>query len=178
MTAPESQNTATTEQIALVATWQKRIQYMKIAHYQSCNKFERRNKVLGTVVIFLAAAVGPATYVFDKLKLDSPATFLALVLLGLSAGVLATLQIFFRDSERAEKHHSAGATYAKLEMDIETLAAFPPNDGKLLEARIGSFRDEWQRLTGQGPVIPARIYRMHSKEIEGLHSAGAVEPFR
>ena len=167
----------TPSQYALVETWRRRIQHLKMAHYQSCGAFEFRNKILGTVVITLSAAVGPATYLTEKLKTDdSPEWRAALVLLGLAAGIVATLQIFFRDSERAEKHRAVGATYAALEMDIERLAAFPPKDANKLEIAIAAFRDEWQRLTGQGPVIPQGVYKRHAREIDGRpHNISAQE---
>ena len=168
MSVPPPNLPPTPDQMSLVETWRMRIQHLKMCHYESFGYFEFTNKILGTAVIVLSAAAGPATYLVEKLKVEAlTSSQVSLVVLGLSAAILATLQIFLRHSERAEKHQSAGATYAKLEMDIERLAAFPPATSGLLEREVLAFRDEWQRLTGQGPVIPQWIFRRHKKQIEG-----------
>jgi hypothetical protein len=178
MSLQASSTAPTVDQLKLVETWRTRIRHLKMAHYEAYGSLDRTNKWLSAIVIAASAAAGPATYLVDKLKVESlTSTQVGLVLLGLSATVLATLQIFLRHSERAEKHHAAGATYAKLEMDIERLAVFPPETSERLASDVLMFRDEWQRLTGQSPVIPERIFRRYRRDIEG-DSTGPPAPVR
>ncbi|WNB76903.1 SLATT domain-containing protein [Methylomonas koyamae] len=151
----------------LLITWRRRFANLKRCHYRSCSYFEIRNRIFGAVTIFLAAAAPPLTYVATKLKVDDdPRILISATMVAALGGMLATLQIFFRDSERAERHRVAGATYAKLEADVELILAFPPTDALQFEKRIDEFRDEWARLTGASPVIPERIFQKVEHEIE------------
>ncbi len=151
----------------LLVTWRRRFANLKRCHYRSCSYFEFRNRVFGVITILLAAAVTPLTYVATKLKVDNePGILIFVTMVAALGGMLATLQIFFRDSERAERHRLAGATYAKLEADVELILAFPPTDALQFEKRIDEFRDEWTRLTGASPVIPERIFQRVEDEIE------------
>lgn len=119
------------------------------------------------LTIFLAATAPPLTYVATKLKVDDdPQILILATMVAALGGMLATLQIFFRDSERAERHRVAGSTYAKLEADVELILAFPPKEDLQFEKRIDEFRDEWARLTGASPVIPERIFQKVEDEIE------------
>lgn len=156
----------------LLLTWRKRFTHLKRSHYRSCSYFEIRSRVLAVVTIVLAASAPPLTYVATKLNLENDPTFLVLgTLVAALGGMLATLQIFFRDSERAERHRVAGSTYAKLEGETERVLSFP-QDEKTLQAEIDKIRDEWNRLTGSSPVIPECIFRKVESEIE------AAPPFR
>lgn len=151
----------------LLLTWRRRFTHLKRSHYRACSYFEIRNRVFAVITIIFAASAPPLTYVATKLNLESdPMVLVVGTLVAALAGMLATLQIFFRDSERAERHRVAGATYAKLEGDTERVLAFPPGDEKALLHEVEKIRDEWTRLTGASPVIPEWIFRKVESEIE------------
>jgi hypothetical protein len=151
----------------LLLTWRRRFTHLKRSHYRSCSYFEIRNRVFAVITIIFAASAPPLTYVATKLNLESePVVLIFGTLVAALAGMLATLQIFFRDSERAERHRVAGATYAKLEGDTECVLAFPPGDEKALLNEVEKIRDEWTRLTGASPVIPEWLFRKVEREIE------------
>lgn len=108
----------------LTKQWVERVSCLKVAHYQSAGHFERRNALIGGILIFMTAAVTTLT----TLRLAYPNLFLwwhlVIAVAGLLSTVLAGLQTFFRWSERAEKHRTAGATYARLELQLEKLRSF------------------------------------------------------
>lgn len=141
----------------LTVQWANRVGCLKASHYQASARYERWHIFVGCVLIFfsaLAAALAPLREPFAAIvPVPYWATLQAAV--GLIATVLAGLQTFVRWSERAEKHRSAGATYAKLELHLEQLLTFPRDDTREV---IGNFYDEWARLTGGSPTIPPHIY--------------------
>ncbi len=160
----------------LVGSWALRVQRLKIGHYTAASRFERRSSRLGVVVIIVAALAPAISYLSASYNMSGDWRFVvATATLLFVSGMLATLQIFLRDSERAEKHRAAGATYAKLEMDIEKLLAFMPSDPEAMHSAVESFRDEWSRVTGGSPVIPQDIYDRQCAMIEtreALRAAG------
>lgn len=144
--------------------WHRRFHHLKRAHFRAAWWYERRNRRYGRATIILSAMAAPLTFVLAKGGFDSQFYWIAVVaVVAALAGILATLQIFDRDSERAERHRVAGGVYAKLEGDVEETCAFMPGDPATLQLRAQQFRDEWHRLTGSSPVIPEPIF----KEVEG-----------
>ena len=144
--------------------WHRRFHHLKRAHFRAAWWYEKRNRRYGRATIVLSTAAAPLTFVLAKSGLDGQFYWVAVVsVVAALAGLLATLQIFDRDSERAERHRVAGGIYAKLEGDVEETCAFLPASSEALQIRAQQFRDEWHRLTGSSPVIPEFIF----KEVEG-----------
>ncbi|WP_447962993.1 SLATT domain-containing protein [Nitrospira sp. Ecomares 2.1] len=151
----------------LLDEWHRRFHHLKRAHFRAAWWYEKRNRCCGRGTIILSAAVAPFTFILAKAGLESDIYWVAFVtLIAALAGILATLQIFDRDSERAERHRVAGSIYAKLEGDVEEVCAFYPIDRQTLQQHAQQFRDEWHRLTGSSPVIPERIFIEVEGEIE------------
>jgi hypothetical protein len=144
--------------------WHRRFHHLKRAHFRAAWWYEKRNRRYGRATVILSASAAPLTFVLAKGGFDNDFYWIAVVaVVAALAGILATLQIFDRDSERAERHRVAGGIYAKLEGDVEEACAFLPGDPEALRIRASQFRDEWHRLTGSSPVIPEFIF----KEVEG-----------
>lgn len=144
--------------------WHRRFHHLKRAHFRAAWWYEKRNRRYGRATIVLSTAAAPLTFVLAKGGLDNELYWIAVVaVVAALAGLLATLQIFDRDSERAERHRVAGGIYAKLEGDIEEMGAFLPVEPEALRIRAQAMRDEWHRLTGSSPVIPEFLF----KEVEG-----------
>ncbi|MEO7160918.1 MAG: SLATT domain-containing protein [Polaromonas sp.] len=151
----------------LLDEWHRRFHNLKRAHFRAAWWYEKRNRRYGRGTIVLSAAAAPLTFVLAKAGLESDFYWVAVVAaVAALAGILATLQIFDRDSERAERHRVAGSVYAKLEGDVEEVCAFLPTDSQTLQRYAQQFRDEWHRLTGSSPVIPERIFKEVEDEIE------------
>lgn len=154
----------------LLADWLRRFHNLKRAHFRAAWHFERRHRRYGRITIALSTVVPPVLVLLGQpdartVLTGLPYIFLALGLVAAIAATLATLQVFDRDSERAERHRVAGSSYAKLEADLELLIASMPAANELA-GKVSEFRDEWSRLTGSSPVIPEAIFRQVEQEIE------------
>ena len=79
----------------------------------------------------------------------------ALGLGSVAAGVLATLQMFYNYSERAEKHRIAAANYGALGRELELIRADPrePNITTLSE-----LKERLDELALEAPATSERIY--------------------
>ena len=154
----------------LLADWLRRFHNLKSAHFRAAWHFERRHRRYGRVTVALSTVVPPVLVLLGQpdtrtVLTGLPYIFLALGLVAAIAGTLATLQIFDRDSERAERHRVAGSSYAKLEADLELLIASMPAAGEMANT-VTEFRDEWSRVTGGSPVIPEWIFKQVEQEVE------------
>ncbi|GAA4029164.1 SLATT domain-containing protein [Actimicrobium antarcticum] len=154
----------------LLADWLRRFHHLKSAHFRAAWHFEHRHRRYGRVTVALSTIVPPVLVLLGQpdtrtVLTGLPYIFLALGLIAAIAGTLATLQIFDRDSERAERHRVAGSSYAKLEADLELLIASMPAAAQVAN-QVSEFRDEWSRVTGGSPVIPEWLFKQVEQEVE------------
>lgn len=151
----------------LLESWRVRIHNLKRAQYAASARFWFWNKVVAIIITLTSTSILPLNYlaVTQEWFKHYPIG-IAIAALGLISAVLATLQLFFRFSERVEQHRASGATYAKLETKIEMLCAFPPASEESLQKEVKDFHDEWAKLTGGGPAIPARIFNKYCAAAE------------
>ena len=89
-------------------------------------------------------------------------------LLSIAAAVLASLQTFFRYSEAAEKHRSAGASFAALyrKFDLFLLkyrSGAPPDRTKALDD-LQSLLDAYNQLETNSLDVPDSFYDIAVRE--------------
>jgi len=142
----------------LISCWQSRINRMKDAHYAAATELQRGHMYLGLPATIGSAVVG-ATVFTSLATSTSVGVQIAAGLLSLVAGVLAALQTFLRQAERAEQHRLAGARYGTLKSEIELLATFPPPDPAQLEVSLHALRHRWDEIREKSPAIPTGLAR-------------------
>ena len=161
-----------TQHVALINLWLRRVGALKVAHYRSSVLFGTVNSILGGVLVTVSAAItafGSMSLLIKSGSAADPGDISKLIpvittVLGLIATIAAGWQNLLRYGERAEKHRTAGATYAKLEMKAEHLLACwlqHPAEFAKQDDEIDDFYDEWVRLTGGGPAIPNCLYEKY-----------------
>ena len=82
------------------------------------------------------------------------------------AGIISTLQNFFRYAELMESHRSCGISWAKLQRDISVEVALDPLRRKHAYDFLKVCRAEYDRLMEQSPSIPADIIDMFKKQFK------------
>lgn len=124
------------KQQELIDVWETDFRIICHAHYDADVRAEHRNYQLGISVIVLSAIVGSAIFV----SLD-PSTYVRIIvgLLSLGSVVLASLQTFFKWSEKAEKHRETGARFGALLKEVEQHKAIPPEDDETLTPMVQFF---------------------------------------
>lgn len=144
--------------------WQARVACLKSAHFQSSNHYDKRSTLLGTALIVVSALVGALAALTPSFQQYKFIWDWLTPIASLVATVLAGLQIFFRYSERAERHRQAGSNYARLEMILDLRAGEQTEDGQGVTSAeavcpLKEVLSEWAWLTSGGPVIPRSIYK-------------------
>jgi len=140
----------------LVTDWLSRTDRMKDAHYSAATVLQRSHMYLGFPSAVLSAIVGAA--VFASLSLtDSVAMQVTTGLISLLASVLAGLQTFLRQAERAAAYRVAGANYGTLKSELQLIQTFLPADPTKIEARLEIVRRRWDEIREKAPALPSRL---------------------
>lgn len=141
-----------------------------LAHYKSAEKAERMHNWFGIPVVVTTTIVGTTLFVTIS---SEPGTLLRLVagLTSLFAAVLASLQTFFKFSERSQKHKAAGANYSALRKEIEIFKLrYGENQnsdkgGALLE--LDRIAKRLAELASSSPNVKDKTYKSARREIKG-----------
>jgi hypothetical protein len=158
----------------LLADWYKRIRFVQYCHYEAAKACDRLNLWLGIPVIVLSTWVGSS--VFASLGQDSVNSTLQILtgLISLLAATLASLQTFFRFTEKAEKHRLSAARYGALRRETEEMLATcsqPPAE------MIATLRQKLDRLADEAPHIPHRSWARRQQVLreDGHHQVGLAD---
>jgi hypothetical protein len=138
------------------------------AHYLAAKQAERMNTWLGVPVVVTTTAVG--TTIFSTLS-GNPDVRLKIGagLLSLLAAVMASLQTFFKFSERQQKHLQAGAQYGALRRRLEIfLLRYQDDQNHHREEvlhELESLLEEVMQLERESPNPPDYIYDYAKREL-------------
>ncbi len=87
------------------------------------------------------------------------------IVLSISAPILAALQTFLRFPERAEQHRTAAVRFGKLKRDVETLLVFPPSDVAALESKMKDLEKADTQIRQDAPSCGTLALRAARKKI-------------
>lgn len=140
----------------LVVAWLRRARESQLSHYEMATRLARRNLWLGIPVIVITAIVG--TSAFASIVAELVPTWAKVGAGGASvvAAVLASLQTFFKFSERAERHKAFAAKFGAVRRELETLHA----SGRVAQepSYVAVLREKLDRLAEEAPAVPADVF--------------------
>lgn len=145
------------KQYDLLITWETDLRIACHGHYEAAVNSSRYNYYLGIPVIILSTIVGTA--IFASLE-ENPETYLQILfgLLSMLSVVLASLQTFFKFSEKAEKHRKAGGLFASLLKELEQKMVYVEK-GVSVEEWCNVFRKRWDEISNESSTIPKKIWK-------------------
>ena len=154
----------------LLLDWYNRVRFAQFAHYETAKTYDRLNYWLGVPVVILSTLVG--TSVFANIgKLVDEKIQISIGLTSVLAATLASLQTFFRFSEKAEKHRISASKYGALRREIEedlvSLEGFDRDEVKKVTEMI---RHKLDKLSDESLHIPHNIWSKRQKVIEDDHN--------
>ena len=141
----------------LVLAWLRRARESQLAHYEMANRLTKQNIFMGVPVIVITAMVGTSAFASVVADLVPVWAKIAAGSASVLAAVLASLQTFFKFSERAERHKIFGAKFGAIRRELETLYS----SGRAAEESnfIGVLREKLDRLAEEAPSVPAEIFK-------------------
>lgn len=150
----------TPKESALLASWGRRAEAAKHAHYLLATRLRRRNLWLGIPAVVVSAVVG--TSLFASLANDTnslpPELRLSIGGLSVAAAVLAAMQTFLRFAERSERHVQAGDWYASINRKIDQAEALPPADRGDPKQVLNDLRKEMSEAGQAYPQIGEAVW--------------------
>lgn len=156
MPTPTSRYMPPSDAEELVLAWLRRARESQLAHYEMANRLGRRNLWMGVPVIVITAMVG--TSAFASVVSDLIPVWAKIAAGGASvlAAVLASLQTFFKFSERSERHKTFGAKFGAVRRELESLHA----SGKATEEpdKVAVLREKLDRLAEEAPAVPRDVF--------------------
>jgi hypothetical protein len=150
----------------LLLEWYRRIVLSSQSHYNTAQRLERLNLVIGIPVVILSVIVGTFTFA----SLGSEMGIFPQVLLGLAsmlAAMLASLQTFLGISQRSERHVTFGARYGSLRREIETLFTQIPLPEDKFASIIQNLKNQLDLFSEQAPPIPSSIWLKTEERYKG-----------
>ena len=146
----------------LLMSSHRRLRETQTSHYEAAKPLSHAIYWLGIPVVVLSTFVG--TSVFATLQKQEQVDIRLRVLVGflsVAAAVLASLQMFLRFSERAEKHRTIAARAGSLRRQVEQLLATTPHE--VAEDKLNSLRIEMDKLAEDAPSVSEKIWARTKK---------------
>ena len=139
----------------LLAEWSEKASCYRWLHNRCEKKYRLRYYCFSLPVIVLstlsgAASVGLSSYVPEKHQQTGSAI---VGCVNIFAGIISTLQQFFKFAEQNEAHRSAGVAWSKLGRNISIELAIDPNRRTNCHDFLAIGRAEYDRLIEQSPLI-------------------------
>jgi hypothetical protein len=177
-----SEEAVTTEAVPQLITTDKRSDIIKMAdefknhlkvsgkaHYIAADRRSRQYTALGLPVVVITSIVG--TSIFATIEDNPEVGWKILVgIVSLLAAVLSAAQTFFRFSERAQEHKSAGAAYARLHREVQIFELkYPEGAGDRSAAlrELARINDRIGDLAESSPQLDYRFReKVHKKDEE------------
>jgi hypothetical protein len=147
----------------LLTSWKLQLRVARDAHYIAAKRLERRHYLLGVPIIVLSALVAACIFA------DLPRVWsIAVAVAALISAVLASLQLFIRFVERAERHRHVATRYGALIKSIDESLAFSTDvtQQERLSSVSAALRKTWDDLTADAPTIPARIWNQVNTQLK------------
>jgi hypothetical protein len=136
--------------------WYDRIEVIQHEHYLATLHFAGLHYWLGIPLVLLTAMVGRSVFAAPQQKRHASGR-VAIGVLSVSATVLAALQTFLSNNERAEKHRMAGARYRALGWQLALMLAHDPDCGG-----FDDIRKQIDELARESPSIPKAVHKAMS----------------
>lgn len=139
----------------LLAEWSEKASCYRWLHNRCEKKYRRRYFAFSIPVIVLstltgAANVGLSSYVPEEEQEKAQAIVGGV---NIFAGIISTLQNFFKFAEQNEAHRSAGVAWSKLGRNISIELAIDPHRRNNCHDFLAICRAEYDRLIEQSPLI-------------------------
>jgi len=152
----------------LLAEWSEKSSCYRYLHNRCEKKYRMRYYCFSLPVIVLstlsgAASVGLSTYVPEKHQQTGSAI---VGCTNIFAGIISTLQQFFKFAEQNEAHRSAGISWSKLGRNICIELAIDPARRTNCHDFLSICRAEYDRLIEQSPLIGDDIIAQFNRKFK------------
>lgn len=161
----------THEQENLLAEWAEKAACYRWLHSKSEKKYTSCHYKYSIPIIILSTLTGTANFGIDSIV---PPEYLKYAQMGIGgvnlfAGILGTLQNFFRYAELMESHRSVEILWSKFEREISVELALDPKKRKDADTFLALSRSQFDKLIEQSPPIPEQVINMFKSQFKNAN---------
>jgi hypothetical protein len=135
----------------VLSRWLKRARESQLSHHLMAEKLGSRNNYFGVATIVITAISG-ATTLMTSLT-GEPKVLLGIA--SLAAAVLASLQTFLKNDEKANLHKASAASYGSVRRLLELASAADP---ETIQASLKVAKEELDKLAKDSPSVSKKIF--------------------
>lgn len=149
--------------------WKQRCGLTSFAHHRVQAKYDKRHIRLGVSLMICTTAMGTSS--FAELGESQPVVGALIVVLTISAGILAGIQTFLDYKTVGEKHKVAASGWEDLRWEIESVLASTPEDRDIARTELTKVNEAAKKLRKQSPTI----HNDHWDEAKSVFEASPIE---
>ena len=151
----------TRQEEEILVQWCDKALCYRWLHEKSENKYKKFNYALTIPVIILSTLTGTANFGLNSFVPEEFIKRAQLIIGGVNifAGILGTLQNFFRYAQNTEAHHNASLGWAKFHRNVSIELIIEPEKRQPPREFISYCRTEFDRLTEMSPSIPTDVIK-------------------
>ena len=146
------------QSLALLDDWRDRCRQSQHKHYGSAEKFGLYGRLLTVPTTVISAMVAAGLAIAIDHTPSSTWKLVGAILSGIAA-LLTALESTLEFTKRAERHKSAGARFAGLRREIESLIAQPPHDAADYRVALAVIRERMNCLAELSPALPPNLWK-------------------
>jgi hypothetical protein len=156
---PKKLSTWSHEQEILLAEWAEKAACFRWLHSKAEIKYESSHYRFSIPIIVLSTLSGTANFGIDSVIPEESKTMAQMVIgsVNIFAGILGTLQNFFRFAEKMESHRNSEILWSKFGRSISVELALDPKRRQDADEFLKITRVEYDKLIEQSPSLPPDI---------------------
>jgi hypothetical protein len=153
------------EQELLLAEWAEKAACFRWLHSKAEHKYESSHYRFSIPIIVLSTLSGTANFGIDSVVPEEDKTMAQMIIgsVNIFAGILGTLQNFFRFAEKMEAHRNAEILWSKFGRSISVELALDPKRRQDADEFLKITRVEYDKLIEQSPSLPPDIIERFKK---------------
>lgn len=152
----------------LLALWSDRALCYKLMTERASRKYSNENLYFAVPIIILSTLCGSANLAVQSYVPPAHQSVASMVIgvVNLVAGVISTLQSFFRSAEKSAEHRNASVSWGKLHRLIFTELSLERSKRKPVKDFVRQAKNEYDRILDQSPPIPSPILHQFVEDIK------------
>ena len=152
----------------LLALWSDRALCYKLMTERASRKYNNENLYFAIPIIVLSTLCGSANLAIQSYVPPSSQSMASMIIgvINLIAGIISTLQSFFRSAEKSAEHRNASVSWGKLHRLIFTELSLERSKRKPVKEFMRQAKNEYDRILDQSPPIPSPVLHQFVEDIK------------
>jgi len=152
----------------LLMLWSDRALCYKLMTERASRKYSNENLYFSIPIICLSTLCGSANLAIQSYVPPSAQSMASMIIgcINLIAGIISTLQSFFRSAEKSAEHRNASVSWGKLHRLIFTELSLERSKRKPVKEFVRQAKNEYDRILDQSPPVPSPVLHQFVEDIK------------